>query len=96
MRNKETVNRLTPCTAIRFSKKTGKIDTTLTGIGYAMLNLWGLQNTTKTKETLVFETNTGLVIAHYIGSSEGMPEVEWGKDLENIEDYAEGILEALK
>lgn len=95
MKNKEMIDRLSKCAAIRCSKKTGRIDTTLTGTGYAMLNLWGLQNTTKSKETFVFAVDTGLLIAHYIGSSDGMPEVEWGEDRENIEEYADGILEAL-
>ena len=95
MKNKEMIDCLSKCAAIRCSKKTGKIDTTLTGTGYAMLNLWGLQNTTKSKETFVFTIDSGLLIAHYIGSVNGMPSVEWGEDHENIEDYAEGILEAL-
>ena len=31
---------------IRFSKKTGKIDTTMTAIGRGMIQMWALQNTT--------------------------------------------------
>ena len=96
MRNKETIERLAPCALVRFSKKTGKIDTTLTATGYAMLNLWGLQNTTKGKESIVFSRDNGLMISHYIGRTDGdMPEVEWCEDYENIEEYAEGILESI-
>ena len=96
MQNKKKIEILTPCALVRFSKKTGKIDTTLTAIGYGMLNMWGLQETTKTKETIVFTRDTGLIIAHYIGTNNGMPEVEWPENDENINDYCDGLLEALK
>lgn len=66
---------------IRYSKKTGKCDMALTGMGDAMLNLWGLQNTTKTKETVVFDLETGLITARYIGSADGFPKVD--KDIKN-------------
>ena len=61
-----------------------------------MLNLWGLQNTSKTKESIVFTLDTGLMISHYVGRADNdMPEVEWCEDNENIEEYAEGILEVI-
>lgn len=93
MMNKKKIDRLTPCALVRYSKKTGKIDMTLTGLGFAMLDLWGLQNTTKTKECLVFTRDTGLLLSHYIGRSNSMPEVEWPENDENINDYCPGLLE---
>lgn len=95
MMNKKTIDTLTPCALVRFSKKTGKIDTTLTGLGYAMLNMWGLQNTTKTKETLVFTRDTGLLISHYTGDASGFPKVEWPENGETITELCPGLLEAL-
>lgn len=47
---------------IRCSKKTGKIDTALTGYSRALLKLWGLQNTTKSKKTLVFRKNGEIIM----------------------------------
>lgn len=71
--------------AFRFSKKTGKVDTTLTSAGAAMLKLWGLQNTTKSKNTIVVNRGTGEVVALYEGA-DGMPKVS-GKDLGMCTEY---------
>lgn len=81
----------------RYSKKTGKIDTTLTGLGRAMLDLWALQNTTKTKNTIVINSDTGAV-TYLVEGSEGFPKVsdaKRGADLGICDEY--GIpLEALQ
>lgn len=92
---KDSIDRLAPCTLLRYSQKTGKIDTTLDARGYAMLNLWALQNTTKTKETVVFENATGQVIQIVTGSTDGFPDVTRFPDM-NIEGMCPGILDAIK
>ena len=61
---------------VRYSRKTGRVDTALTGIGCGMLQLWGLQQTTKTKETVIFELETGLIRSRYTGTADGFPKVE--------------------
>lgn len=61
---------------VRYSKKTGRVDKTLTGIGFGMLQLYGLQETTKTKETVVFELDTGLIRSIYTGTESGFPKVQ--------------------
>lgn len=76
---------------VRFSKKTGKIDTSLEGIGKGMLKLWALQNTTKTKDTIVFDKETGEIEAYYEGTGD-FPKITKGG---NIEDYCIGLLEAI-
>lgn len=97
MKNKETINRLTPCCLVMFSKKTGKISKTLTTeCGYAMLQLYGLQNTTKTKNSLIFTRDTGLLLTGYTGTASGMPEVEFFENNENIEDIAPGLLDTVQ
>lgn len=60
----------------RFSKRTGKIDTTMTGLGSAMMKLWALQNTTKTKDTVIIDRDNGNIIAAYSGDSSGFPKVK--------------------
>ena len=70
----------------RFSKKTGKIDTTMTGLGDAMMRLWALQNTTKSKACLIAERDTGNVVFLTKGNESGFPSVK-DKDLGNVEDY---------
>lgn len=60
---------------IRFSKKTGKIDTTMTALGRGVIQLWALQNTTKTKVTVIVDIDMQETIAEYIGTADGFPEV---------------------
>lgn len=79
---------------VRFNRKSGKIDTTLEGIGVGMLKLWGLQNTTKSKDTIVFDKLTGEIVAYYEGTGD-FPKVLDLDPFENIEDYCEGMLEAI-
>lgn len=59
----------------RFSKKTGKIDTTMTGITTALMQMWALQNTTKTKDTMIINQKTGAVIFYAHGTGD-FPKVE--------------------
>ena len=80
---------------VRFSKKSGKVDTCMSAMGTAMLSLWGLQNTTKTKITAIFDLEDGKVIEEYEGN-EDFPKVvknpKWTIDtaiLEGVrEDYS--------
>jgi hypothetical protein len=70
----------------RFSKKTGKIDTTMTGVTSALMKMWALQNTTKSKQTIIFNRETGACILSATGTADGLPEIEKG-DLGTCEDY---------
>jgi len=65
---------------IRFSKKTGKIDTTMTALGKGMIQLWALQNTTKTKACVIVDIGERRTIAEYIGTEDGFPEVRKDPD----------------
>lgn len=60
---------------VRFSKKTGKIDTTMTAIGKGLLQLWALQNTTKTKATVIIDIDERKISSEYIGTEDGFPEI---------------------
>ena len=59
---------------VRFSKKSGKIDTTLTALGSALLQLWALQNTTKTKACVIVDLDTCEVFAECEGTPGGFPD----------------------
>lgn len=78
---------------VRFARKSGKIDTTLEGLGSGMLRLWALQNTTKTKDTIIFEKDTGNVCWYYEGNG-GFPKIE-DTNLGHINDYCPGMHEAI-
>lgn len=76
---------------IRFGRKSGKIDKVLDGIGIGMLELWGLQNTTKTKDTVIFDKETGNIVAYYEGT-ENFPKVCDDMKGQNIERLCPGLL----
>lgn len=80
----------------RFSKKTGKIDKTMTGIGTALMQMWALNNTPKTKATIIIERDTGKVLFLAQGTGD-FPKVK-KTDLGNAEEYgiAMGLLAQMK
>lgn len=84
----------------RFSKKTGKIDTTITGLGTGLMEMWCLRNTTKSKACLIIERDTGKVLFRAEGTSDGFPKAEHrrNKDLGTCEDYGIplSMLQAIK
>lgn len=85
---------------VRFSRKSGKIDTTLTGLGKGMLELWGLQNTTaKTKDTIIFDED-GEVVMYYEGTGDFPKVTKYGEGtaegIHFIDEFCEGLLEAVK
>jgi len=65
---------------VRFSKKTGQIDTTMTALGKGMIQLWALQNTAKTKACVIVDIDEHKVIAEYVGTASGFPEVRKDPD----------------
>ena len=68
---------------IRFNKKTGKIDTTMTALGRGMIQLWALQNTMENKATVIVDIDERKAFAEYIGTEDGFPEIR--KDPANFE-----------
>lgn len=60
---------------VRFSQKTGKIDTTMTAMGRGMIQLWALQNTTKTKACVIVDIDDRAIFAEYVGTADGFPEI---------------------
>ena len=77
---------------VRFNRKSGKIDRTMSALGKGLLQLWALQNTTKTKDTIVFDEDG--IVAMYVGGTGDFPKVT--KDSgEHIDIYCKGLLEAV-
>lgn len=60
---------------VRFSKKTGKIDTTMTAIGRGLIQLWALQNTPHTKACVIIDLTTREAYAEYEGDASGFPKI---------------------
>jgi hypothetical protein len=63
---------------LRYSKKTGKIDTTMTGLGTGMMQLWALNNTSPSKECVIINRETGDVVYRTSGRKDNFPDVEDG------------------
>lgn len=83
---------LRECVMMRFSRKSGKIDTTMEGLGCGLMKMWALNNTTSTKDTVIFDKEDGTIYGYYEGKKNDMPTI--CRDLEgrNIEELCEGIL----
>ena len=78
-------NELSVHVLFRFSKKTGNVDTTMTSLGNAMLQLWALNNTPKTKCCAIVNRDNGEVIFMTLGTG-NFPKVRKG-NLGNIENF---------
>lgn len=90
-------NNLETYVLVRFSKRTGKIDTTLEAMGRALLEMWALQkrNTTKTKCSVIFNKTSGDIV-YYVEGSDNFPKVRNKENLGNIEDFCPGLLAAVQ
>jgi len=83
---------------VRFNRKKGNIDIAVENQSEAMIKGWALFNTTGSKDTIVFHKYDGKVIAYYQGRKNDMPIITEDKDtdLGYIDDYCEGLLEAMQ
>ncbi len=82
---------------VRASKKTGKIDVTMTALGSALLKLWAMNNTTATKQSFVFNRETGACVFAAEGKKGDMPTFNNG-DLGTCDEYGISLedLQAIK
>ena len=62
----------------RCTKKSGKIDTTMTGMGSALMQMWALNNTPKSKSCLIFERESGELVFATYGTENGFPKIKKG------------------
>lgn len=71
---------------IRCSAKTGKIDTTMTALGSALLKLWALNNTKSGKQTFIIDRETGKVEFACQGKKNDFPTIADENKLGTCED----------
>lgn len=79
---------------IRFIRKSGKIDKSMSGLSSAMLQLWALQNTTKTKDTLIFDEDG--IVDFYCEGTGDFPKVCEDMKGKHIDEFCDGLLDAVK
>lgn len=82
----------------RYSKTTGEIDATMTGMGSALMTSWALQNTPSSKNVIIVERDTGKVTCIMEGTKDGFPDVRRAEteDLGTIEEYGIPLSELRK
>lgn len=83
---------------VRFSRKTGKIDTSMYGYSSALMQMWALNNGKKSKDMILFSLEDGKIKKYYEGvQATGS---SWPKEVpvthDNIRDYCPGMLEAVR
>ena len=81
---------------ILFNKNSGKIIQTLEHCcGYALMSMYALQHTTKTRDFVIFD-ETGKIAKYYEGKGNGECPQQW-KEIEgkHIDNLCKGLLEAV-
>ena len=70
-----------------FNKKGGKVIKSASGMGKGMVGYWALQNTTKSRVSVLLFTDTHEIERAYVGTENGFPKVihveDMGLDLDN-------------
>lgn len=70
-----------------FNKKGGKVIKSASGMGKGMVGYWALQNTTKSRVSVLLFTDTHEIERVYVGTENGCPKVvhveDMGLDLDN-------------
>ena len=82
---------------VRFNRRSGKIDTTMSGLGNALMRMWALQNTTKSKDTIIFDED-GVVVYYFEGTGDCPKVTDYTKEVVHlhINTFCDGLLEAVK
>lgn len=65
---------------VRFSKKSGKIDMTMTALGKGLIQGWALMNTPKTKACVIVDIDERRMVAEYVGTADGFPKIHKNPD----------------
>lgn len=61
---------------LRYSQKTGKVDTCITGISAAPLEFRALNSTTRTKKTVIVDLDAEEIVFTATGTANGWPEID--------------------
>ena len=81
---------------VLFNRKNGKIIKTLSGVSSAILKMFGLQgNVSSTRDYVVFSGSTGEITFYCEGNKNDFPTVYKDMVGKNINEFCEGLLEAL-
>ena len=80
--------------SVTFTRRTGKIVKCLESESEGLLELWALQNTTKTRDTILFYKDSGK-IAMYVEGADSFPQVHKDCVGEHIDEYCPGMLAAV-
>lgn len=81
---------------VLFNRKSGKVVKTLEGVSSAMLKLFALQgNVSSARDYVVFNGTTGTIVFYCEGKKNDSPTICRDMEGKNINELAEGLLDAL-
>ncbi|MBR6476366.1 MAG: hypothetical protein IKS98_13120 [Lachnospiraceae bacterium] len=72
---------------IQCSKRTGEIGLTMISLGSAMMRLWAMQNTPRSKRTLIFERESGKLVFAVEGAANGFNVINKNECKGTCKDY---------
>jgi hypothetical protein len=82
--------------SVLFARKNGEVKTIMEGLASSLLKLWGLQgNVPKSCDYIVFDED-GIILAYYKGQGKNMPDVKKEFEGKHVNEFFEGLLEAVK
>lgn len=79
---------------VKFNRNSGKIITSMTGYGTALMRMWILNNLTKTQDCVIFSLDDGEIAYYYEGRGKNeLPEQIKDLEVTNVEELCPGLLE---
>ena len=80
---------------ILFNRKSGKIVRTIEAFSGAMLKMYGLNNTSPSRDYLIFDGDTGVVEFYCEGKKDDFPNICDDMIGKSVDDFCAGLREAI-
>ena len=81
---------------VLFNRKSGKIVKTIEAFSSAMLKMYGLNNTSPSRDYLIFDGDTGIVNFYCEGKKDDFPNICSDMEGKHIDDFCNGLMDAIK
>lgn len=80
---------------ILFNRKSGKIVRTIEAFSGAMLKMYGLNNTSPSRDYLIFDGDTGIVEFYCEGKKDDFPTICEDMIGKDVDDFCKGLYNAI-
>lgn len=81
---------------ILFNRKSGKIVRTIEAFSEAMLKMYALNNTSPSRDFLIFDGSTGIVSFYCEGKKGDFPNICDDMIGKHVDDFCKGLYDAIK